>query len=192
MIIDTPARDTEDEVVSVMYRQDLDQFGVVFSHTRAMAVNTDAYAAFEALIHAIVPSIGLRVYELATLAAAAAVGSSHCLLAHGYKTLAAGVLDEEQLIRVARDYENADLSPADLAVMRYAARLSTDAAEMTDADSATLRDAGFTDRQILDITLAAAGRNMFSRALLALSVPTEAVPGLSPRVADALVAPLTR
>lgn len=45
--------------------------------------------------------------------------------------------------------------------MRYATRLSTDADAMTDRDSQSLRDVGFTDRQIVDITLAAAARNYF-------------------------------
>lgn len=192
MIIDTPDPDSADARVAHMYRGDIDEFGMVLAHTRAMAVNPDAHAAFEALIRAIVPSIGKRVYELATLAAAAAVGSSHCLLAHGYKTVTGGVLDAAQLERVARDFEHAGLSDADVAVMRYATRLTTDAPGMTDEDTEALRAVGFTDRQILDVTLAAAGRNMFSRALLALNVPTEQVPGLSPRLADALLSPLTR
>ena len=191
MIISTPEPAAAEGAVAAMYEDDLDGFGMVFAHTRAMALNPDAYAAFEALIHAIVPSIGMRTYELATLAAAAAVGSPHCLLAHGYKTVHAGILDEEQLERVARGAGDEDLTPQDRAVMRYAARVSTDAAGMGDADSAELRAVGFSDRQIVDITLAAAARNMLSRTLLALAVPTEDVPGLSPRLADALLSPLT-
>ena len=54
-----------------------------------------------------------------------------------------------------------------------------------------LRDHGFTDRQIVDIALAAAVRNYFSRALQALAVPVEEVPGLSPRLAAALLSPVS-
>ena len=57
---------------------------------------------------------------------------------------------------------------------------------MTDADSQRLRDAGFSDRQIVDITLAAAARNYFSRALQALAVPVDPMPGLSVAVTEAL------
>jgi alkylhydroperoxidase family enzyme len=70
--------------------------------------------------------------------------------------------------------------------------VSTDVASMTDADSQNLRDHGFTDRQIVDITLAAAARNYLSRALRALAVPVDDVPGLSPRLAAALLSPLDR
>ena len=74
-------------------------------------------------------------------------------------------------------------------MLAFAERLSTDAASMTDADSQRLRDVGFTDRQIVDIALAAAARNFFSRALLALAVPVDNVPGLSGELVAALRAP---
>ena len=92
-----------------MYAGDLDGDGFVYSHTQVMAINPEAHEAFEALIRAIVPSIGVRNYELATLAAARAIRSPHCLLAHGRKTLRAEALTEDQLERVARDYETAGL-----------------------------------------------------------------------------------
>lgn len=189
MIIRTPDPDGADGAVAEIYRDDLDDDGFVFSHTRAMAVNPDALAAFETLIRAIVPSIGVRTYELATLAAAGALHSRHCLLAHGRKALRAGALDDDQLEAVALRGDHPDLSAADRAVMRYARRLSTHPGDMTDADSQELRDAGFDDRQIVDITLAAAARNAFSRTLQALAVPVETeLAGLSPRLRDALMA----
>lgn len=62
-------------------------------------------------------------------------------------------------------------------------RLSTDPGDMTDADAQALRDVGFDDRQIVDITLAAAARNYFSRALQALAVPVEdGLAGLDPHL----------
>ena len=73
--------------------------------------------------------------------------------------------------------------------MRFAEKLSTDAAAMTDADSQSLRDHGFTDRQIVDIALAAGARNYFSRALQALAVPVESA-GPEPRARrEALLSP---
>ena len=175
-----------------MYQGDLEADGLIYAHTRAMAVNPEAHQAFEALLGAIVPSIGVRVYELATLGAARAIGSPHCLLAHGKKTLHAGLMDEAQLIRVAEDYRDAELDDADVAVMAFAEKVSTEAHRMTDADSENLRAVGFTDRQIVDIALAAAARNYLSRALQALAVPVDDVPGLSPSLTDALLSPTRR
>ena len=129
MIVIPPTPDEAAGHVADMYDGDLRTDGFVFSHTQAMAINPEAHQAFEALIRAIVPSIGVRTYELATLGAARAIPSPHCLLAHGRKALRAEALTEEQLERVARrDYETAGLDDADVAVMRFAEKLSTDAA----------------------------------------------------------------
>lgn len=189
MIVEPPAIDAVTAHAADMYRTDLDADGLVYGYTQAMAINPEAHAAFEALIRAIVPSIGVRTYELATLGAARALRSQHCLLAHGRKSLKAGVFDEEALERVARDYRSADLDEADLAVMEFAERMSTDAATMSDDDTRRLREVGFSDRQIVDIALAAGARNYFSRTLQALAVPLDDVPGLSPALIDALLAP---
>lgn len=189
MIVSTPEADGATGHVADMYDGDLRTDGFIFTHTRAMAVNPEAHQAFEDLIHAVVPSIGVRTYELATLGAARAVGSEHCLLAHGRKSLRGGLLDEDQLAALAREGADADLAEADLAVVAYAEKLSTDAASMTDADAQQLRDVGFSDRQIVDITLAAAARNYYSRALQALAVPVDDVPGLSAQLVAALRSP---
>ena len=97
MIVSTPAIEDAIGHVAEMYQGDLDDDGFVYSHTQVMAVNPEAHQAFEALMRAIVPSIGIRTYELATLGAARGIPSPHCLLAHGRKTLRAGALDEDQL-----------------------------------------------------------------------------------------------
>ena len=185
MIITPPDPKTAEGHVAEMYAEDIDDDGFIFSHTQAMAVNPEAHAAFESLIQAIVPSIGLRVYEAATLGAARALGSTHCLLAHGRKSLRAGILDEDGLDAFAQGVDDG-FTAAEQVVVAYAARVSTDPASMTDDDARALRDAGYSDRQIVDITLAAAARNYFSRTLLALAVPVDEVPGLEPDIAAAL------
>ncbi|MEV7620218.1 carboxymuconolactone decarboxylase family protein [Microbacterium sp. NPDC089321] len=185
MIIRTPASDDASGAVAAMYEEDIAADGFVHSYTAAMAVNPEAHDAFIALVKAVVPSIGIRVYEAATLGAARAIGSSHCLLAHARKTMNAGVADEAGLRAFAADDDSA-FTAAEQAVMRYAARLSSSPRDMTDADAAALREHGFTDRQILDITLAAGLRNHFSRSLLALAVPLDDDPLISPELAAAL------
>lgn len=186
MIISTPDPSTADGHVAEMFAEDVAEDGIVFGHTRAMAVNPEAHAAFEALIRAIIPSLGVRVYEAATLGAARAIGSPHCLLAHGRKSLRAGVLTEAGL-RAFAEGDDSGFSEAEQAVIRFSTRLSTTPALMTDEDAQELRDAGFSDRQIVDIALAAAARNHFSRALLALAVPVDTLPGLDRSLSTALI-----
>lgn len=185
MIIVPPEVDDTSPAVASMYQADRDADGLVHRYTQAMAINPEAHHAFMALVKAVVSSIGVSVYEAATMGAARAIGSPHCLLAHGRKSLKAGVIDEAGLIGFAQD-EDDGFDTALQSVIRYAAKLSTDARSMTDADSAELRAHGFSDRQILDITLAAGLRNHFSRSLLALAVPLDDDPLLPAELATAL------
>lgn len=185
MIIAPPAAGDATGHVAEMYADDIADDGFVRSYTSAMAMNPAAHEAFLALVRAVVPSIGIRIYEVATLGAARAIGSPHCLLAHARKSLRAGVVDDEGLRRFAADDDDA-FSEAERAVIRFAARLSSEPGAMTDADSEELRSHGFDDRQIVDIALAAGLRNHFSRALLALAVPLDDDALLEPGLASAL------
>lgn len=171
-----------------IYNDDVRALGYVASHTKDLAVNPEAYLAFESLISAITQEMDVRRYELISLAAAKALGSPHCRIAHGLKALRA--FDEEELIGIARDYRTAGLSPAEVAMMEYAEQLSTDAVAMTEADTLELRNHGFTDREILDITLAAAARNLMCRTLQALASDVDVPPRVSPQLRAALLEPL--
>jgi len=171
-----------------IYDADRQSLGYVPSHIKAMSMNPEAFLAWESLTKAISTSLGLRRYELVTLAAAQAIGSTHCRLAHGKKTLT--IIPEEQLRAIARDFHDAGLSEAEVAMMDYAVKLSTHAAAMTDSDALRLRELGFSDREIADITMAAAARNFFSRALLALNVDLDVPEELSDELKNALFAPL--
>ena len=168
-----------------LYAEDLEDYGYVPPHTRAMALNPEAVRAFEALIKSVAPGLGMRRYELVTLAAAGAIGSKACRLAHGQKSLK--YIEADELERVARDFRNAGLPADEVAMMEFAERLSRDSAEMTEQDAAVLRDHGFSDREIVDIALAAAARNFYSRALHALGVEVDVPPSISPELKDALL-----
>ncbi|ANF31137.1 carboxymuconolactone decarboxylase [Leifsonia xyli] len=188
-VIRTPEPSEATGEVAALYAEDIEDLGYVPDYTRVMAVNPEAVRAFENLVRAIVSQLGKRRYELVTLAAAQALRSQHCRLAHGRKTLT--IMDEDELVRIASDHHDADLSEAEVAMMDYAARVATDSASLTDDDTLRLRELGYTDREIVDITLAAAARSYYSRSIQALGAGVEVPPGLSDRLRDALlVAPL--
>ncbi|GAA4371584.1 carboxymuconolactone decarboxylase family protein [Agromyces bauzanensis] len=171
--------------VAALYAEDLEVVGYVPTHTKAMALNPAASRAFEALIRSVAKPLGLRRYELVTLAAARGTRSKHCRLAHGVKALR--VFGEEQLERIARDYTDAGLSDAEVEMMRFAEQVGRDAAELTDVDAQRLRDAGFSDQEIVDITIAASARVYYGSALLALGVEVDLPPMLSEPLRAALV-----
>lgn len=172
-------------LVAEIYAADIAELGHVTNHTRVLVTNPEAYNAWEELITTIGRPMGKRRYELVTLAAALGAKSRHCRLAHGRKALQ--YIDAEELLRVARDYRSAGLSESEVAMMEFAEKVSVDSASMTEADSQRLRDLGFSDRDIVDIALAAAARNFFSKLIQALAVEVEDS-DLSPELRDALVA----
>lgn len=185
MIIRTVPEDAATGEVAAFYAEELETVGYVPSQTKAMAMNPAAYHAFEGLIGSAATPLGVRRYELATLAAARGAGSRHCRLAHGVKALS--VFDEGQLERIARDYEHAGLSDAEVAMMRFAERVARDASSMTDDDALALREAGFSDQEIVDIAVAASARVYLGRLLQALAVEVDEPPGLSDPLRAALV-----
>lgn len=185
-ILHTADEESVTGAAAALYAEDLAAIGYVPSHTRVMALNPEAVRAFEALIKAVAPGLGMRRYELVTLAAAGAIGSVSCVLAHGQKSLK--YIDADEVQRVARDFRNAGLSAAEVAMMEYAAKLSRDSASMTERDAEVLREHGFSDREIVDIALAAAARNFYSRALHALGVDPDVPPKLEPALHEALLA----
>lgn len=174
--------------IAAAYAADREALGYVPSHSKVLAMNPEAFDAWKALQSAIAGSMGMRRYELVTLAAALGLGSRHCRLAHGNKALK--YIDEQELLRIAADYRSAGLQEAEVAMMDFAIKLSTDSAAMDASDGLHLRELGFSDREILDITLAAAARNYLSRTLQALDVEVDVPPRLSEEMRGALLDPL--
>ncbi|MFD6177598.1 MULTISPECIES: carboxymuconolactone decarboxylase family protein [unclassified Isoptericola] len=184
-IIRTVEPDDATGALAEVYAEDVAALGYVPSHTRVMAVDLEAYLAFEGLARAVARGLGPRLYELVTLAAAKALRSEACLLAHGRRSRQ--LFDDAQLARIARDHHDAGLTDAEVAAMDLAARLSTDAVAVTEAETRRLRDAGLTDRQIVDVALAAGLRNYYSRSLQALAVPPDVPPDLPDALRQALL-----
>lgn len=184
-IIHTIPEDEATGDVAELYDEDRETFGYVTEHGKVMAMNPDAVQAFDALIAAVQPSLGTRNYRLITLAAAGALESQPCRIAHGL--FARRLFDDDQLERVARDFHDAGLTAAEVAMMDFAVKVSGNSWEMTDADTQMLRDHGFSDRQIVDITLTASLRNYYSRALSALGVVDQIPDDLPEKLREALL-----
>jgi alkylhydroperoxidase family enzyme len=155
------------------------------NHERAFAERPEVYAAWGQLNGAIKAGMDLRRYELATLAAARRLRSSYCCLAHGT------VLMEqfgEPVREIALDHRSAGLDEVDVAVMDFAERVVDDATSISDAELQRLRDLGLSERDIVDVALAAAARCFFAKTLDALGVRADAsFRELAPEIREALV-----
>jgi uncharacterized peroxidase-related enzyme len=141
--------------------------------TAAFSHAPEVLAAWQQLVGAIKARMDLRRYELATIAAARRLRSSYCSLAHG-SVLLDEYLDSETLRAVVADHHAAGLEPVDVAVMDLADKVADDAASVTEADIARLRELGLTDSEIFDVVAAAAARCFFSTTLDGLGVQPDA------------------
>ena len=59
--------------------------------------------------------------------------------------------DDDLVTQLKKGYASADLNKRDRAMLEYAAKLTLEPWDMTEADVHSLREAGFTDGAILDI-----------------------------------------
>ena len=179
--IDTPA-DSE------IYAADEARLGYVPNFVRLFGHRPDVYAAWRGLIGAITAHMDPRRYELATFAAARALRSSYCALAHG-KVLTERWLAPDEVMALAQDGgAQAPLDDVEVAVMAFAERVVRDAASVTRGDIERLRTLGLGDDEILDVALAAAARCFFSKTLDALGTSPDAAYRslLGPQLCDAL------
>jgi uncharacterized peroxidase-related enzyme len=71
----------------------------------------------------------------------------------------------EEVEAIVRDYRKAGLTAADVAMLAFAEKVTLHAYRVTEEDVNKLRRHGFTDSDILDIVLAAAARNFYSRVV---------------------------
>lgn len=121
------------------------------------------YAAWQQLNGAIKESIDLRLYEVATVAAAHELRSSYCSLAHGK------VLFEQFGIAPGDQLDEADQT-----VQRLARKVVDDATAITQADIDDVRAHGLSDDEIFGVVLAAAARCFFSKTIDAIGVQPDA------------------
>jgi uncharacterized peroxidase-related enzyme len=71
---------------------------------------------------------------------------------------------------IARDYRQADIDAKDKAMLAYAEKITLRQSEVSERDVTALRDAGWSEIEILDIAAVTAYRNFITRIADALGV----------------------
>ncbi len=172
--ISTIPEDKAQADVKKMYDDDLNAKGYIPNYTRIFSQRPQVMEAWGNLLGSIKANMDLRRYELVTLAAARTLKSSYCMLAHG-SVLRQKFYTPEQLALIARDYQTADLTAAEVAMMAYAEQIARDATAIMQEDIDILRGHGFTDAEIFDIATTATARCFFSKTLDALGAEPDAI-----------------
>lgn len=155
--------------VAELYAADVAERGYVANLTRAFSLRPVVLVAWRQLLAAVVAPIDRRRFELVTLAAASALRSTYCAMAHA-RVLRDGFHDADTVRRIVTSPATAGLDPTDVAIMEFAERVARDATSIGPDDVDRLRTHGLSDAEILDVILAAAARCFFSTVLDAAGV----------------------
>jgi uncharacterized peroxidase-related enzyme len=166
-IVTTPPATARDDVAA-MYRRQQDIWGYVPNYARVFSHRPEVMARWGALLSEIKRPMDRRCFELATFAAAHALGNSACTLAHG--RLLREFFDDESLVAIAEQREHEVLSGPEQALVRFARQVARDASRITDEQVASLKSHGYVDSEIFDVVAAVAARSFFCRMLDGLGV----------------------
>lgn len=172
--------------VAAMYASGRAHLGYLSNYTRAFSHRPALMDAWRNLNRTIWSSMDPRRYELATLAAATALRSSYCSLAHAEKLIELG--SEEETTAMVRDRRTAGLSEQEQAIMDLAQLVAERADQVTQTDIDRLRDLGLDDGEVFDVIAAAAARCFFSKILDATGTQPDPVyrDTLAPELVESL------
>lgn len=172
--------------VAAMYQEDLDRQGYVANYTEAFSLRPAVMGGWRALNGAIKGGMDLRAYELATVAAAQALRTQYCALAHA-KVLAEKFHTSAEVAAIATGSAAAPLDDRDRAIMHFAGQVARDATAVESADVDRLRRHGLSDQEIFDVVVAAAARCFFAKVLDAVgAVPDTELVQFDPELTAAL------
>jgi uncharacterized peroxidase-related enzyme len=173
--------------VKAMYEKFQDPPGSVPNYVKVFSLRPEMWNTYVQFIGSVRGDMDPRRYELVATTAALAVESSYCALAHG-QILRDKILGAAKTESFARNYSEADLTPAEKAMVAYVRKIALRASSITQADIDELHSHGFSDRDILDIALAAAARCFFTKLLDAVGAePDHHYAEMEPGLLQALV-----
>ena len=168
----TPPVEADGEVREMYERQEA-HYGYVPNYAKVFCHRPEILSLWAALLSGIRQPLDTRRFELVTVAAAHALRSTYCSLAHG-KALTE-FFSANQIQAIIGDAATGPLSAVELAIISLARKVARDASSVAAADVNALKEHGLTDGEIFDIVAAAAGRAFFSKLVEGLGADADAV-----------------
>jgi len=156
-----PARDDVPEASKPILDAVHKQLGVVPNMFRLIATSPAVLQGFAANNGALTKTLDLKTRERIALAVAQVNGCDYCLSAHSYLGLNLAKISPEE-VALNRNGRSGDVK-ADAAV-HFAAEAVRARGHVSGADIAAVRDAGFSDAQIVEI-IAVTAENIFTNLL---------------------------
>jgi uncharacterized peroxidase-related enzyme len=156
-----PARDDVPQASKPILDAVHKQLGVVPNMFRLIAASPAALQGFTGNNGALARTLDVKTRERIALAVAQVNDCDYCLSAHSYLGLNLAKITPEE-IALNRKGESGD-AKADAAV-RFAAKVVRERGRVSDGDIKAVRDAGFSDGQIVEI-IAVTAENIFTNLL---------------------------
>ena len=153
-----PARDDVPQASKPILDAVHKQLGVVPNMFRLIAASPAALQGFTGNNGALARTLDVKTRERIALAVAQVNNCDYCLSAHSYLGLNLAKITPEE-IALNRKGESGD-AKADAAV-RFAAKVVRERGKVSDGDIKAVRDAGFSDGQIVEI-IAVTAENIFT------------------------------
>jgi uncharacterized peroxidase-related enzyme len=167
MFISTISPEQADGAVAEAYTAVSEDWGFLPNWVRVFSHRLEVLAAWQQLSGTIGRGMDRRRYELATVAAARTLRSTYCAMAHTW--MLRDHLNAHQNVELQAILSDPDSAPAlddtDRAVMVFAEQVARDASAITAEDVDDLRRRGLSDRDVLDVALAAGARCFFAKVL---------------------------
>jgi uncharacterized peroxidase-related enzyme len=156
-----PARDDAPEASQLILDAVHKQLGVVPNMFRLIAQSPAVLQGFASSNGALAKTLDAKTRERIALAVAQVNGCDYCLSAHAYLGLNLARISAAE---IALNRAGASGDAKANAAVGFAAKIVRDRGHVGDADVQAVRDAGFTDGEIVEI-IAVAAENVFTNLL---------------------------
>ncbi|WP_419758278.1 carboxymuconolactone decarboxylase family protein [Acidisoma sp.] len=137
------------------------QLGLVPNMFRVIALSPHALQGYLSLSGALAKTLDVKTRERIALAVAQVNGCDYCLSAHSYLATNLAKLDAGE---IARNREGASADAKANAAVAFAATITRNRGQVTEADIQSVRAAGYTDGQLVEI-VAIVAENVFTNFL---------------------------
>lgn len=171
-ITTTPAAAAEGEVREMYERQQI-AWGYVPNYAKVFSTRPEVLARWGRLLAEIRRPMPQRRFELATFAAATALGNTACAIQHG--RMLREFLSDETILGLREGRFDESIPELERAIFLLARKVALDATRVTAGDVEQLRRLGLGDDEIFDVVATAAGRAFFTKLLDGLGVETDSV-----------------
>lgn len=164
MFIETTPESAAEGALAEWYDSQRRSWGFLPDYAGCFSTRPDVAKAWTTLNLTIRGGMDRRRFEIVTIAAARALHSTYCTVAHA-SFLRDVCGDEETVDTLAVVPDGSTLSEQDAAVFRFATKVARQAHAIEQADVDAVRATGLSDAEVTDVVLAVGARAFFATVL---------------------------